>query len=100
MKFHDYYETLGVSKDATQEQIQKAYRKLARKYHPDANKSDSAQDRFKEVNEAYEVLRDPEKRKKYDTLGRNWKNGQEFTPPPGFDGVFQFGGDGGDSFSD
>lgn len=100
MKFHDYYKTLGVAKDATQEQIQKAYRKLARKYHPDANKSAGAQDRFKEVNEAYEVLRDPEKRKKYDTLGQNWKNGQDFTPPPGFEGAFQFGGDGGGSFSD
>ncbi len=82
--FQDYYETLGVARDATQEQIQAAYRKLARKYHPDVNKSPDAEEKFKQINEANEVLRDPEKRRKYDALGPNWRNGQEFTPPPGY----------------
>jgi curved DNA-binding protein len=90
VKYQDYYETLGVSRDATQEQIQAAYRKLARKYHPDINKSSDAEERFKHIGEAYEVLRDPEKRKRYDALGDNWKAGQEFTPPPGWD-FFNFG---------
>ncbi len=101
MKFRDYYEILGVSRNATQDEIQKTFRKLARKYHPDVNKASDAEKRFKEINEAYEVLKDPEKRKKYDALGENWKNGQDFSPPPGWDGVFQFGGEGGSgSFSD
>lgn len=101
MKFRDYYEILDVSRNASQGDIQKAFRKLARKYHPDVNKDPEADKRFKEVNEAYEVLRDPEKRKKYDALGANWKNGQDFSPPPGWEGVFQYGGDGGGSpFSD
>ncbi len=81
--FQDYYETLGVPRDATQEQIQAAYRKLARKYHPDINRAPEAEEKFKQINEANEVLRDPEKRRKYDALGPNWRNGQEFTPPPG-----------------
>lgn len=81
--FRDYYEILGVSRDAPQEKIQAAYRKLARKYHPDINKSPDAEEKFKEIGEAYEVLKDPEKRKKYDRLGANWKAGQDFTPPPG-----------------
>ena len=93
VKFRDYYEILGVSRTTPQDDIQKAYRKLARKYHPDVNKDAGAEDKFKELNEAYEVLRDPEKRKKYDQLGANWKAGQEFTPPPGWDGAhFDFGG--------
>jgi len=100
MKFRDYYEILGVPRDASQKDIQKAYRKLARKYHPDVNKDADAENRFKEINEAYEVLRDAEKRKKYDTLGANWKNGQDFSPPPGWEGSFQFGGGGGGAFSD
>ncbi len=88
VKFQDYYQTLGVKRDASQEEIKRAYRKLARKHHPDANKDDSeAEGRFKQVGEAYEVLGDPEKRQKYDTLGENWKAGQEFRPPPGWEGM-------------
>jgi curved DNA-binding protein len=90
VKYQDYYETLGVPRDASQEQIHAAYRKLARKYHPDINKSSDAEDRFKHIGEAYEVLRDPEKRKRYDALGENWKAGQDFTPPPGWE-FFDFG---------
>ena len=85
VKFKDYYEVLGVKRDATDEQIRQAYRKLARKHHPDVNPGDKvAEDRFKEINEANEVLSDPGKRKRYDQLGSNWKNGAEFTPPPGW----------------
>lgn len=99
VKFQDYYETLGVSRDAPQQEVQKAYRKLARKYHPDMNKSSGAEDKFKQIGEAYEVLGDPEKRKKYDSLGANWKAGQEFTPPPGWENVrFDFGGSRGQQF--
>jgi curved DNA-binding protein len=90
VKYQDYYETLGVPRDATHEQIQTAYRKLARKYHPDINKSSDAEEKFKRIGEAYEVLRDPEKRKRYDALGDNWQAGQDFTPPPGWD-FFDFG---------
>lgn len=77
---------MGVGRAASQEEIQKAYRKLARKYHPDVNKEKSAEDKFKQINEAYEVLKDADKRKRYDTLGANWKAGQEFRPPPGWEG--------------
>jgi len=90
VKFQDYYEVLGVSRDASQDQIQKAFRKLARKYHPDVNPSPEAEEKFKQLNEAYEVLRDPEKRKRYDALGANWRAGQEFTPPPGWEDIFEF----------
>ena len=84
VKFRDYYETLEVPRGATEEEIKKAYRKLARKHHPDVNRSDkAAEEKFKEINEAYQVLSDPEKRKRYDQLGANWKAGSEFTPPPG-----------------
>jgi DnaJ-class molecular chaperone len=115
IQYKDYYETLGVSRTATADEIRKAFRKLARQYHPDVAKNKvQAEAKFKEINEAYEVLGDPEKRKKYDELGPNWKQGAEFRPPPGWeqtggkfrtyrsnqggpDFEFQFGGTG---FSD
>jgi curved DNA-binding protein len=83
VKFKDYYETLGVARDTKPADIKKAYRKLARKHHPDINKNKNAEEEFKEISEAYEVLSDSEKRKRYDSLGKNWKNGQEFSAPPG-----------------
>jgi curved DNA-binding protein len=86
--FRDYYEVLGIPRTATDEQIRKEYRKLARKHHPDVNPGDkSAEEKFKEINEAYQVLSDPEKRKKYDELGPNWRAGSDFTPPPGWEGT-------------
>src|ERR1044071_8074644 len=85
VKFKDYYEVLGVKRGATDEQIRQAYRKLARKYHPDVNPGDKvAENKFKEINEANEVLSDPQKRKRYDQLGPNWKDGADFAPPPGW----------------
>ncbi len=94
MEFKDYYEIMGVKRDATQDEIKRAYRKLARKYHPDVSKEANAEERFKEVGEAYEVLKDPEKRAAYDQLGANWKAGQDFNPPPNWDQGFEFHGGG------
>ncbi|RMG35770.1 MAG: J domain-containing protein [Gammaproteobacteria bacterium] len=94
MEFKDYYEIMGVSRDATQDEIKRAYRKLARKYHPDVSKEPDAEQRFKEIGEAYEVLKDPEKRAAYDQLGANWKQGQDFRPPPDWDQGFEFHGGG------
>lgn len=91
VKFQDYYKTLGVSRDAKPEEIRRAYRKLAQKYHPDRNKDADAAAKFSQANEAYEVLKDPEKRKLYDRLGQNWKQGQEFSPPPGYEDMFRGG---------
>lgn len=82
VEFKDYYAIMGVARDAPADEIKRAYRRLARKYHPDVSKEPDAEARFKEVNEAYEVLRDPEKRAAYDQLGSRWKEGQEFRPPP------------------
>ena len=86
MEFRDYYKVLGVARDASQDDIKKAYRKLARKYHPDVSKEPDAESRFKEVAEAYEALGDPEKRAAYDRLGSGWRTGQDFQPPPGWQG--------------
>lgn len=111
MKYKDYYETLGVKREATEAEIKSAYRKLARKYHPDVNKTKEAEEKFKEINEAYEVLGDKEKRQRYDSLGSNWQGGADYTPPPGFENFsFNFNqgggaqsfdfGDGAGGFSD
>ncbi len=94
MKYKDYYAVMGVPRDAKQDEIKRAYRKLARKYHPDVSKASDAEERFKEVGEAYEVLKDPEKRAAYDRLGADWKAGQEFRPPPDWDTGFEFSGGG------
>ncbi len=98
MKYKDYYDILGVSRSASQQEIKSAYRKLARKYHPDVNKASDAQAKFKDINEAYEVLGDETKRKRYDQLGSSWQQGADFNVPPGFEG-FNFSNFGGSSSS-
>lgn len=94
MKFKDYYTTLGIDRNATQDGVKQAYRKLARKFHPDINKDADASERFKEIGEAYEVLQDTEKRAAYDKFGQNWRAGQDFKPPPNWDTGFEFTGGG------
>lgn len=109
MEYKDYYKILGVDRDADKDAIKRSYRRLARKYHPDVSKEADAEARFKEIGEAYEVLSDPEKRSAYDQLGANWRQGQDFRPPPGWQqqrrhaagGGFDGGGfDGAADFSD
>ena len=111
MKYKDYYDILGVKRGATDSEIKSAYRKLARKYHPDVNKTKEAEAKFKEINEAYEVLGDKAKRQRYDSLGANWQGGADYTPPPGFENFgfnpnggsyqqFNFGGGDMGGFSD
>ena len=103
VEYKDYYAILGVKRDAKPDEIRKAYRKLAKEFHPDVNKSAGAEEKYKEINEAYEVLKDPAKREKYDRLGANWRSGQDFTPPEGWGnfsggGTFTTGGDFSDFF--
>jgi curved DNA-binding protein len=102
MEYKDYYKILSVDRDATSKDVKRAYQKLARKYHPDVSKEPDAEAHFKEVGEAYAVLKDPEKRAAYDQLGPDWKAGQDFTAPPGWDAGFEFRGsnyDGGMQFA-
>lgn len=100
MQYKDYYEILGIKREATEAEIKSAYRKLARKLHPDVNKTKEAEQKFKDLNEAYEVLSDKTKRQRYDSLGANWHEGANFTPPPGYENFsFNFGqGSGAQSF--
>ena len=90
MDFQDYYSVMGVDRDVSQDEIKRAYKKLARKYHPDVSKDPDAETRFKEVGEAYSVLKDPEKRAAYDQIGANRQAGEDFTPPPGWDAGFEY----------
>jgi curved DNA-binding protein len=92
MEYRDYYQIMGVARTATAEEIKKAYRRLARKFHPDVSKEKDAEKKFKEVQEAYEVLKDPEKRAAYDQLGSDYKQGQQFRPPPDWASGFEFRG--------
>src|SRR5271155_3171188 len=100
MQYKDYYEILGVTRGADADEVKRAYRKLARKFHPDVSKEKNAEERFKEVQEAYEVLRDSEKRAAYDHLGRDFRNGQQFRPPPDWSQRFGQTGAGSQRFSD
>jgi curved DNA-binding protein len=105
VQYQDYYAILGVPRNANDEQIKAAYRKLARQYHPDVNKTKEAEDKFKQISEAHEVLKDPTKRQRYDALGSSWQNGQDFRPPPGAGYQYDFdpnifgGSAGGNAFS-
>ncbi|HMN77369.1 MAG TPA: DnaJ C-terminal domain-containing protein [Burkholderiaceae bacterium] len=94
MEFKDYYKVLGVERGASDDEIKKAFRKLARKHHPDVSKAPDAAARMQDLNEAYDVLRDPEKRAAYDRVGQGMHGGQEFRPPPGWDAGFEFSGSG------
>jgi len=94
MEYKDYYDILGIKRDASQGEVKQAYRRLARKYHPDVCKEPDAEAKFKDVGEAYEVLKDPEKRAAYDKVGSDWKAGQDFKPPPNWDAGFEFSGGG------
>lgn len=96
MEFKDYYKIMGLARDATQDEVKRAYRQLARKYHPDVSKAPDAETRFKELGEAYAVLKDLEKRAAYDQLGSSWKAGQDFRPPPGASSGVEFSGGGAD----
>lgn len=89
-EYKDYYKIMGVARDASQDELKRVYRRLARKYHPDVSKESDAEARFKEVQEAYEVLKDPQKRAAYDQLGSNWRQGQDFRPPPDWGRNFEF----------
>ena len=100
MEYKDYYKILGVERNASQDDIKRAYRKLARTYHPDVNKDAGAEAKFKDAGEAYEVLKDPEKRAAYNELGANWKQGQDFRPPPNWDAGFEFSGGGDNAGAD
>jgi len=99
MEYKDYYQILGIDRDASEAEIKTAYRRLARKYHPDVSKEADAEKKFKEVGEAYEVLKDKQKRQAYDQLGANWKAGQNFNPPPGWEDIFAGAGVGGNASS-
>jgi len=102
MEFRDYYDILEVTREASADEIKRAYRKMARKFHPDISKEPNAEEHFKQVGEAYEVLKDAEKRAAYDQLGENWQAGQDFRPPPDWDQGFEHDGSGFDDaqFSD